>query len=103
VTPMWRASFASAAAQRWTGNYGRNSLVLLSKVERLSFSGHETFPFRYMWLRKSVDAVAKDHDALLSDDAMISLGVGKNMVRAIRHWGLASGVLEEFGETRVKK
>ena len=25
-----------------------------------SFSGHETFPFRYPWLKKGVDAVRKD-------------------------------------------
>src|SRR5690606_5007171 len=28
-------------------------------------------------------------------DALVRLGVGKNMVKAIRHWGLATGVLEE--------
>jgi hypothetical protein len=26
----------------------------------LSFSGHETFPFRYTWLKKAIDAVCKD-------------------------------------------
>jgi hypothetical protein len=60
-----------------------------------SFSGHESFPFRYPWLKKGVDAVLEDGEAFLSDDASTTLGVGKNMVRAIRHWCLTAGVLEE--------
>lgn len=60
-----------------------------------SFSGHETFPFRYPWLKKGFDAVLMDGGVFLRDDAITTLGVGKNMVRAIRHWCLAAGVLEE--------
>src|SRR5262249_38211924 len=30
----------------------------------------------------------------LRDEAMTTLGVGKNMVRSIRHWCLATGVIE---------
>jgi hypothetical protein len=60
-----------------------------------AFSGHETFPFRYPWLKKGFDAVRDDGGVFLRDDASTTLGVGKNMVRAIRHWGLAAGVLEE--------
>jgi hypothetical protein len=64
-------------------------------VVQHSFSGHETFPFRYPWLKKGFDAVRGDGDVFLRDDAITTLGVGKNMVRSIRHWGLAAGVLEE--------
>lgn len=60
------------------------------------FSGHETFPFRYGWLKKSVDAVANDPGVFNREDATTILGVGKNMVRSIRHWGLATELLEEF-------
>lgn len=57
------------------------------------FSGHETFPCRYAWLPKAYAAVA-DEPLAISDDeqAMIGLGVGKNMVRSIRFWIQASGV-----------
>ena len=48
-----------------------------------SFSGHETFPFRYTWLKKGVDAVRDDPSVFTSDRATITLGVGKNMVRSI--------------------
>ena len=58
-----------------------------------SFSGHETFPFRYTWLKKGVDAVTKDPSVFNSDRATITLGVGKNMVRSIRHWCTAAGLI----------
>jgi hypothetical protein len=60
-----------------------------------SFSGHETFPFRYPWLKKGFDAVREDAGVFLRDDAITTLGVGKNMVRSIRHWCLTAGVLAE--------
>lgn len=57
------------------------------------FSGHETFPCRYAWLPKAYAAI-EDSPTSLQDDtqAMVSLGVGKNMVRAIRFWVQACGV-----------
>jgi hypothetical protein len=62
---------------------------------RHSFSGHETFPFRYPWLKKGFDAVQDDPRVFTRDDATTTLGVGKNMVRSIRHWCLAAGILAE--------
>src|SRR3972149_1998131 len=59
------------------------------------FAGHETFTLRYGWLKKAVDAVNEDPLTFTRDDALVRLGVGKNMVRSIRHWGLATGILEE--------
>ena len=58
-----------------------------------SFSGHETFPFRYTWLKKGVDAVTTDPAVFTSDRATITLGVGKNMVRSIRHWCITAGLI----------
>jgi hypothetical protein len=60
-----------------------------------SFAGHETFPFRYTWLKKGVDQVRKDPDVFAKDEAMVTFGVGKNMVASMRHWGLTVGTLEE--------
>lgn len=59
-----------------------------------SFSGHQTFPFRYTWLKKGVDAVIKKSTIFSSDDAYVDLGVGKNMVSSIRHWCMVAGLLE---------
>ncbi len=77
----------------------------MTSAARVSFSGHETFPFRYTWLKKAVDAVAADPYAFQAEDAMVKLGVGKNMVSSIRHWGLVTGMLEETagrGRRRIR-
>lgn len=63
------------------------------------FSGHETFPLRYGWLKKAYDAVAQFDDAtmargiFLNEDAIARFGVGKNMVASMRHWATCCGVL----------
>jgi len=70
----------------------------------LNFSGHETFPFRYTWLKKAVDAISKDPEAFDRDTAIADLGVGKNMVMAIEHWALVTGVIEKSkGVLRVSE
>ena len=73
-------------------DWGWNAFMNLTRV---SFAGHETFPFRYTWLKKGVDAVGKDPEVFGREDAMVTFGVGKNMVSSIRHWGLAVGTLDE--------
>ncbi len=57
--------------------------------------GHEKFVFRHGWLKKGIDAAAIDPTIFINDDALVTLGVGKNMVRSIRHWCLATGLLED--------
>lgn len=84
-----------------------NSLAALDPADQptrgtgvLSFSGHETFTLRHGWLKKAVDAVQLDPQSFIRDSAMVDLGVGKNMVRSIRHWALAADVLREMPGTR---
>ena len=62
-----------------------------------SFSGHETFPFRYTWLKKGVDAVRGKPTIFADDDATITLGVGKNMVRSIHHWCQVTQLIKSTG------
>lgn len=58
------------------------------------FSGHETFPCRYAWLPKAFNALASAPGAFADEElAMIELGVGKNMVRSIRFWVQATGIV----------
>lgn len=66
-----------------------------AEIPAPKFAGHETFCLRYGWLKKAVDATHSDPLVFTRDDAVITLGVGKNMVRSIRHWGLMTGILEE--------
>jgi hypothetical protein len=66
------------------------------------FSGHETFPIRHGWLKKVYDAFANAKDTVPStvfspDIAISHFGVGKNMVAAMRHWSLVTGVIMQSG------
>ena len=74
---------------------------LLEANYRPSFSGHETFPLRYGWLKKAFDRVAETehhhHNKSLcwGEDAIAQFGVGKNMVASIRHWATSCDIIEE--------
>lgn len=80
----------------------------LYEMQKPQFSGHETFPLRYGWLKKVYDAVYsleeagqadKARELFTKDDSAIArFGVGKNMVGSMRHWATACGVIEETNE-----
>jgi hypothetical protein len=76
---------------------------MAASTQHYSFSGHETFPFRSPWLKKGFDAVCQDGEVFMRDEAITTLGVGKNMVQSIRHWCLAAGVIEENREDRTRR
>lgn len=57
------------------------------------FSGHESFPCKTLWLKKGYDFVVQGKD-FNSPEAVIDLGVGKNMVASIRYWLRVIGVCE---------
>lgn len=71
------------------------------------FSGHETFPLRYGWLKKVFDRVDETEDdpdnriACWGDDAIARFGVGKNMVASMRHWAKAARVIVEPERTNA--
>lgn len=51
------------------------------------FSGHQTFPLRIAWLPKAIREIASGRDPLTDvDKGIVSLGLGKNMVDALRCW-----------------
>lgn len=59
----------------------------------MQFSGHQTFPLRYAWLPKAYQALADNPRGLADDEAaIIRLGLGKNMVYALRFWVEVCGV-----------
>ena len=58
---------------------------------RYSFSGHESFFCRPLWLKKAFDAMCESVD-FTSPNAVAYLGVGKNMVSCIRFWSRAIGL-----------
>lgn len=81
---------------------------LFEEAYRPTFSGHETFPLRYGWLKKAYDVVA-DHtgksssrDLFTDDEAIARFGVGKNMVTSMRHWATCCGVLLDAGKAGLR-
>lgn len=56
------------------------------------FSGHESFQCRNLWLKKGFDFVKKNK-SFNDEDAVVELGVGKNMVSSIRFWMKAFNIL----------
>ena len=68
----------------WDGDGGR----------AVVFSGHESFACRYGWIPKLYEAVQRDPEVFASDDgAILALGLGRNMVKALRFWGGVFGLL----------
>jgi hypothetical protein len=66
--------------------------------KKYRFSGHQTFVFRHGWLEKGVRAVTRCSTLFSQPDALVQLGVGKNMVDSIKHWCLVCQMIEEFRE-----
>ncbi|MDM1296534.1 DUF4007 family protein [Sphingobacterium sp. N143] len=67
-------------------------------MAKLSFSGHETFSCKIYWLKKGYDFVQAGKK-FTDDDAVVELGVGKNMVTSIRFWLKAFGIIDELDQT----
>jgi hypothetical protein len=66
----------------------------------MRFGVHQTFHIREGWLFKGMDALDRDRAVFLAEDASERLGVGKNMVRALRFWMTATGLTEEYWQDR---
>lgn len=58
------------------------------------FSGHESFACKSHWLKRGYDFVLNGRN-FNDEDAVLYLGVGKNMVASIRFWLKAMGLLNE--------
>lgn len=67
----------------------------------VSFGRHESFPLRFAWIAKGLDALADDPSVFRRADATVTLGVGKNMVASIRHWLLATRLVEPAGRKEL--
>lgn len=64
------------------------------------FSGHESFPCKSMWLKKGYDYWV-GRNRFTDPDAVVKLGVGKNMVQSIRFWLRAFGLLNDDEATEI--
>lgn len=67
----------------------------------MSFARHQTFYVRSGWFSKGLEALRQDPKIFSRKDAAIRLGIGKNMVLALKFWMIASGLAVK--ETRGSK
>jgi hypothetical protein len=63
-------------------------------MNKVVFSGHETFHCRQFWLKKGYDFLQRGK-SFKDDDAVVALGVGKNMVNSIRYWMKTFDLVDE--------
>ena len=80
------------------------TLKLKAKVttceNKFIFSGHESFSCKALWLKKGYDFVVNKNN-FNNADAVIKLGVGKNMVSSIRYWLRVFGICENDMPTKL--
>jgi hypothetical protein len=62
-------------------------------MEKFTFSGHDSFQCKTQWLKKGYDFVMNQNN-FNDSETVIALGVGKNMVSAIRHWLKAFDIID---------
>ena len=60
---------------------------------KLLFSGHNTFTCKQNWINKGFEFVKNERN-FNDENAVIELGVGKNMVNALRYWLRAFGLVD---------
>ena len=65
---------------------------------KYTFSGHETFQCKNMWLKKGYDFV-RSGKSFNDETAVVDLGVGKNMVASIKFWLKSFGIIDEENNT----
>jgi hypothetical protein len=59
------------------------------------FSGHDSFVCRYSWLPKATEIVLSTPNIFQNEEqAIIEMGVGKNMVKSIKFWIDATGIVQ---------
>lgn len=66
-------------------------------TKKFTFSGHDSFQCRHLWLKKGYEFVKKKK-SFNDEDAVVELGVGKNMVNSIRFWMKAFNLLTTADE-----
>ena len=68
-----------------------------------AFGRHESFPLRFGWITKGLEALADDPKVFTREDATVVLGVGKNMVGSIRYWLQATRIAHRDPKTNILK
>ena len=70
------------------------------RPDRVTFGRHESFPLRFGWVAKGLDALQRDPAIFSREDATVELGVGKNMVSSMRYWLQAAQLVRPLSQGR---
>ena len=63
---------------------------------RIKLQGHEKFTLRDGWLNKGLILIDKDKTAFQGKNGPDIFGIGSNMVKSLRYWLKAVGLIEEI-------
>lgn len=76
---------------------------MIFNPNKLAFGRHESFGLRYGWITKGTQAFLKNPGVFEQDDATVTLGVGRNMVKSIKYWLQAAKILKrvEYNELQL--
>ena len=69
-------------------------------MNNYKFSGHETFQCRHFWLKKGHDFLV-EKNSFKANEAVVKLGVGKNMISSIQHWMKVFGLINNTAEIEL--
>lgn len=72
-----------------------NILLDEKRLIKPIFARHETFHPRFGWIKKGYDKSVNNPNVFTKENSQVVLGVGKNMVSAIKYWCYAYKVIEE--------
>lgn len=61
----------------------------------IRLKGHEKFHLREGWIAKGLYGVSANPRVFSGSDGTDQLGVGTNMVKSIKYWMLAMGLIKE--------
>ena len=62
---------------------------------KMAFARHQTFHFREGWLTKGLRKIEQQPNVFMAKDGMEQLGIGSNMVKALRYWLVATNLTFE--------
>lgn len=65
---------------------------------KYTFSGHDSFQCKDLWLKKGYDFVV-EKKVFTESSSVVYLGVGRNMVSSIRYWLRSFGIINDEGES----
>lgn len=64
---------------------------------KIRLQGHEKFVLREGWLNKGIVRIEENASVFLGKEGPDAFGIGNNMVKSLRYWMRAFGLIEENG------